>query len=179
MDKKTTIILTIVIILPLIAGGVYWFYFRTLKVEEGKPQESLMPEENLPTEEQPRQPQRQAQETKNIIQKLIGGKKNEFGAVYVLIAPERGLWGNPKYVVQYFNEPPYDLLLISLMGLHLDEAREEMEEMLLREAGGDLENLCKLKVSIGAPRFVYQEAEDRQQKTVIENYNVLNICRKN
>jgi len=102
---------------------------------------------------------------------IKNAEPSESGQEVVIVeeSEEEGLYGNPRFEIQY--QEPFDLFLISILARPVEEVRKEAEQALLEKTGGELEALCQLNVMISAPNFI-TEGEP------ILNPEKLNICLK-
>lgn len=93
---------------------------------------------------------------------MIGG-----ASLLVIESKEEGLYGDPRFKIQYQQE--FDLFLIGLYDIPLSKVREEAEQSFLEKADGKLDILCQLNVLVSSPYSVRGDE-------IIENRESLNIC---
>ncbi|MFH1451368.1 MAG: hypothetical protein ABIF89_02050 [bacterium] len=139
MNKKIIIIISVIIVLCL--GIVAFFLMK---------KESLTPEE-----------------LKEVLIEQAAPSESGPDVLIVDKSEQEGLYGNPRYEIQY--QEPFDLFLISILAKPIEEVRIEAENALLEKAEGNLEALCQFNVMISSPSFI-------TEGQVIENPGKLNIC---
>ena len=108
--------------------------------------------------------------TKTIKEKILRNAESIDSSSDILLvakSEEQGLYGNPKFEIQY--QPQFDLFLITLLDKPLEEIREKAEQALLEKSGGEINKLCQLPVLISSPHYVREDE-------IIENPRILNIC---